>query len=166
VSDDTNSEFDPRFDPAFQRGFDTAIPVAESVPAPAPRVLAQPAPAQSVAAPAHPVAAPESGTPAVAEDALPTLVDQALLLPEAAPSRSTRNPFLLALLVVALVLVAVGIWMLVQADDAFNSSQVRSQGDFNMLTSVIDFAPFVSLLGVATAIGLLFVLANSWRKRH
>jgi hypothetical protein len=172
VSDDTNSEFDPRFDPAFQRGFDSAIPIEESVPAPAARVLAQPAPVELAPAPsaapstAHPVSVPGGETPQVPEDAAPVLVDQALLLPDSAPSRSNRNPFLLVVLVLAIVLIVGGIVMLVQTGDAFNSSQVLSQGDFNTLASMIDFAPFVSLLGVATAIGLLFVLANSWRKRH
>jgi hypothetical protein len=77
-----------------------------------------------------------------------------------------RNPFLLILGVVAVVLVAAGIWLFARSGAAFNSREVRSQGDYMSLDATIHTAPFIALLGAATAIGVLFVFAVRWRKRR
>jgi hypothetical protein len=34
------------------------------------------------------------------------------------------------------------------------------------LTATINMAPFIALLGAATAIGVLFVFAARWKRRH
>jgi hypothetical protein len=165
MSDDTRQQFDPRFDPAFQRGFDPATPVAASIPAPRPvdpvaqaRVTATP--------PAPPVQ--QASPPAVAPDSTDALISSYLDAPEtgeADPSAPGRNPFLFALGIVAIVLVVAGIWLFVQSGAAFNSRQVRSQGDYMSLDATIHMAPFIALLGGATAIGVLFVFAARWRKK-
>jgi hypothetical protein len=54
----------------------------------------------------------------------------------------------------------------VRSGDAFNSKEVRSQGDYMSLTATIEMAPFIALLGGATAIGVLFVFAAKWRRRR
>jgi hypothetical protein len=167
VSDEKNTEVDPRFDPAFQRGFDPSIPIEEYVPAPVPRKSAPPVapPAPVVLAPTPVVAQP---SPAAVAPAAPDAEDapaQDTDSPEEADASPSRNPFLLFLGIIAIALVAAGIWLFVQSGDAFNSKEVRSQGDYMSLDSTIHAAPFIALLGGATAIAILFVFAARWRRR-
>jgi hypothetical protein len=167
VSDEKNTEVDPRFDPAFQRGFDPSIPIEEYVPAPVPRKSAPPVapPAPVVLAPTPVVAQP---SPAAVAPAAPDAEDapaQDTDSPEEADASPSRNPFLLFLGIIAIALVVAGIWLFVQSGDAFNSKEVRSQGDYMSLDSTIHAAPFIALLGGATAIAILFVFAARWRRR-
>jgi hypothetical protein len=171
---DKNVEIDPRFDPAFQRGFDQSIPIEEYVPAPLPRTPAAPTRFAPPTAepnrvtevpPVRKVDRPEPELIVVdgdeSSEAAEETVDESDL--ESSPS---RNPFLLFLLIIAIALVAAGIWLFVRSGDAFNSREVPSQGDFMSLTATLDAAPFIALLGAATAIGVLFVFASKWRKRR
>jgi hypothetical protein len=174
MSDDKDVEIDPRFDPAFQRGFDPSIPIEEYVPAPLPRralirppmpdptPAAAPVPSDRPAPPPVTTAAEvEPPTSAALPDAEPEAASDPAL--ESSPS---RNPFLLFLGIIAIALVAAGIWLFVRSGDAFNSKEVRSQGDYMSLTATIEMAPFIALLGGATAIGVLFVFAAKWRRRR
>jgi hypothetical protein len=154
MNDETRSDIDPRFDPAFQRGFDPATPVREREPAPLPRV----------ATPAVPVAPPDPVVPAAYEPS-PATLDAEELPDSSLESHPGRNPYLLVLGVVAVILVAVGVWLFVQSGAQFNSREVRSQGDYMSLDATIHMAPFISLLGAATAIGVVFVFAVKWRRR-
>jgi uncharacterized membrane protein YidH (DUF202 family) len=181
MSDPTKSDFDPRFDPAFQRGFDPATPIREEVPAQRPRADApveQVTAASTVAPPAAPprVAAPpvrpSTVIPEVAvspdgdpDAPLVTTVQDADEPEPLAESSQARNPFLVVLAIIAIVLVGVGIWLFIQSGDAFNSREVRSQGDYMTIYATILMAPYISLLGVATAIGVLFLFAAKWRGR-
>jgi hypothetical protein len=169
MSDEKNAEIDPRFDPAFQRGFDQTIPIEEYRPDPLPK-KAEPAAAPPPVAPSRvapvtpPAARPE---PAIAEVAEPdsdsaAAGDAADSEPDASPS---RNPFLLFLAIISIALVAAGIWLFVRSGDAFNSKEVQSQGDYMSLDATIHMAPFIALLGAATAIGIVFVFASKWGKR-
>jgi hypothetical protein len=175
MSDEKNVEVDPRFDPAFQRGFDQTIPVDEYVPDPLPRKIA------TAAAPAAPVVAPPQVAPVPA--AAPKVQAASILPagsefyidverdtePEPDPepdSSPSRNPFLLFLGIISIALVAAGIWLFVRSGDAFNSSDVRSQGDYMSLDATIHMAPFIALLGGATAIGVVFVFASKWKRRR
>lgn len=170
MSDEKNAGVDPRFDPAFQRGFDTSIPIEEYVPAPLPRKLptpaAQPAkPAAVVPAATAPVVSPAAVAPA--PDATALELTDSDSAPEVEPDASaSRNPFLLFLGIISVALVVAGIWLFVQSGDAFNSKEVRSQGDYMSLDATIHMAPFIALLGGATAIGVLFVFAAQWRRRR
>jgi hypothetical protein len=184
MAKDSKSDIDPRFDPAFQRGFDPSIPIEKFVPPRQPRRSASPpveiAPAAPSAAPVAP--APASvPTPPVAAEAKPaaapetaqavsvdgdTTVVVAVVAEEATESSAVRNPFLLFLGIIAVALIAVGVWLFVRSGDAFNTSQVRSQGDYMSLTATINMAPFIALLGAATAIGVLFVFAARWKRRR
>ena len=175
MSDEKNVGVDPRFDPAFQRGFDQTIPIEEYVPEPLPRkTTAAPAPVAPVVAPSAfapvPPAAPREQaatiTPARSEsyiDVEPDTEPEPEPEPDSSPS---RNPFLLFLGIISIALVAAGIWLFVRSGDAFNSRDVRSQGDYMSLDATIHTAPFIALLGGATAIGVLFVFASKWRKRR
>ncbi|HEX3678717.1 MAG TPA: hypothetical protein VHU90_03260 [Galbitalea sp.] len=178
MSDHNDAEIDPRFDPAFQRGFDPSIPIEEYVPAQLPRKsatashVAEPIPAPPVAtppvAPAKPMP-PQATAAPDPEAAAPGELPDADLEPAADPaldSSPSRNPFLLFLGIISIALVAAGIWLFVRSGDAFNSKEVRSQGDYMSLTATIDMAPFIALLGGATAIGVLFVFAARWRRRR
>jgi hypothetical protein len=174
VSDEKDVEIDPRFDPAFQRGFDPKIPIEEYVPAPLPRKAPIAPPAVEPIVAATPVAPPRPAPQQAAEtlDAeagVPAELQEVELEPAADPaidSSPSRNPFLLFLGIISIALVAAGIWLFVRSGDAFNSKEVRSQGDYMSLTATIEMAPFIALLGGATAIGVLFVFAAKWRRRR
>ena len=172
MSDDKNAGVDPRFDPAFQRGFDQTIPIDEYVPDPLPRKTAvAPASVPPVVAapvPSVPPAAPKAQPVALAPEYIEVESDSdtettAEPEPDSSPS---RNPFLLFLGIISIALVAAGIWLFVRSGDAFNSRDVRSQGDYMSLDATIHMAPFIALLGGATAIGVLFVFASKWKRRR
>jgi hypothetical protein len=171
MSDDRDPGIDPRFDPAFQRGFDPASPIEESIPAPAPSPARSPqpptGPAVAAPPPAPTVVAPPDGDLATAraEPVAIVALDEPVVdgPQDASPS---RNPFLLFLGIIAIALVGAGIWLFVRSGDAFNSREVRSQGDYMSLDATIHMAPFIALLGGATAIGILFVFAARWRGRR
>ena len=116
------------------------------------------APTRVVAAAPAPAAADEPTFETVQDGE-----DQQGPLPE---SSQARNPYLVILVVVAIVLVAVGVWLFVQSGNEFNSREVRSQGDYMSLDATIHMAPFIAMLGGATAIGVLFMFASKWRKRR
>ncbi|HEY2644933.1 MAG TPA: hypothetical protein VGI56_14355 [Galbitalea sp.] len=189
MNDESKTEIDPRFDPAFQRGFDPSVSLdsvpagsaavdgsARLAPAPRPVVAAAPAP---VASPAKvvPVQAPSSlpvvgraPTPAVAselvQDEVVRLVDAPADDDATEDSNPARNPFLLVLGIIAVVLITVGVWLFAQTGQAFNSREVRSQGDYMTLVATIQMAPFIALLGGATAIGVIFMFAAKWRRHR
>lgn len=78
-----------------------------------------------------------------------------------------RNPFLISLAGLALVFVGVGAWLFSRTYSAFNDASVfSSQGDFVALQAVLQAAPFVILLGVGTAVGVLFVFAARWHPKR
>jgi hypothetical protein len=172
-----------------------SVPVRESVRAAAQRsrsVIEEPPPVLSPAPsrtvqPSPPGAAPAAAAraaavrvavsappPSEAPDISPAPgeFDSAVLTqgndgnPITTPANSTRNPFLIALGVIALALIGIGIWLFTRSGAAFNSREVRSQGDYMSLDATIHMAPFISLLGVATAIGVIFVFATKWRRRR
>lgn len=166
MSEEKTSGLDPRFDPAFQRGFDQSAPIDHYVPVSAPRR------GPEVTLPVVPAARADEKAPAEdprgeVADATPVSLD-----PAESPTQSvvqdvspTRNPYLLVLLIVAVVLIVAGVILFVQTGDEFNSSEVQSQGDYMSLNATIETAPFISLLGGATLIGVLFVFAVRYRRR-
>jgi hypothetical protein len=173
MSDDKDLGVDPRYDPAFQRGFDQTIPVEEYVPELLLRKTASPpAPPAPVVAPpivAHvppPVQWVEATAIAAAADPDVVVGEPAAESESESDSNPTRNPFLLFLAIIAIALVAIGIWLFVRSGDAFNSREVRSQGDYMSLDATIHMAPFIALLGAATAIGVVFVFASKWKRQR
>jgi hypothetical protein len=161
---------DPRFDPAFQRGFDPSIPIEEYVPDPQPRTVAAPTviAAPVAAATQPPLPKPEPAAvpaPQAVVGAVDDVDDEPAVAIDADASPA-RNPFLLFLGIIAIALVAAGIWLFIRSGDAFNSKEVRSQGDYMSLDASIHSAPFIALLGGATAIGVLFFFASKWHRRR
>jgi hypothetical protein len=156
MADETGSGVDPRFNPAFQRGFDPSVPIEEYVPASAPAAgtptVAAPTAAPTQAVPTDADAASE------AESLLRTNASATDTDSPASEVPAARNPFFVALLVVALLLIGAGTWLFVSTENQFDSSQVQSQGDYVSLTSLIEFAPFLALVGGVIIIGLLFIV--------
>ena len=173
MSDEKDPAVDPRFDAAFQRGFDPSLPIEEYVPAQQARRSAAPEKAVAAPAPVTPTAVPNAAPASAPEPELVVVagaedVDETTSAPAAdadAESNPARNPFLLFLGIIAVALVAAGIWLFVRSGEAFNSAQVRSQGDYMSLDATIHMAPFIALLGGATAIGILFVFASKYRRK-
>lgn len=196
MSNQPEQDFDPRFNPAFQRGF-AGAPDAEAAVAPetngdaaqfgdATLVHAYsppPARADSPVPPSVPAAAtaprrtmeqPEatSAQPAATEPdaSIVSVFDveqQTATEPGQASRLSGRNPFLLVLAAVAVLLVGIGAWVFNQARSGFDdTANIQSQGDFLSLQAMIAAAPSIVLLGVATGIGVLFVFAAHWRGKR
>jgi hypothetical protein len=152
-----SDDFDPRFDPAFQRGFDGA-----EVPD-APRVVQRDVRRASPVRPPEPTAGtaplPPSGTGTASADPQPS--DAAA--PDSPPR---RNPFLIALGVVSVALVAAGVWGIQAARAPFLATDTASSVDFVGLQILQFVSPVSIALGVATAIGILFVYAVGWQNRR
>jgi hypothetical protein len=159
----SDDDFDPRFDPAFQRGFEKAPASTRPFDGDdrrgvAPRVIEQRPVARE-----HYAAAP-IGLPPVADPApVQTGQTDAAALDDQPPR---PNPFLIALGVVAVALVAAGVWGIQAAREPFLGTDVASNVDYVGLQILQLIAPVAVALGVATGIGILFVFAVGWQKRH
>ena len=163
MTNSTDSEFDPRFDPAYQPGFD---PARHASPSPsAPRIqtqqqtdafqpAAQTAPSRVVAvdplAPAQQVSTPEPISPA-----------------EVVAAVRRVDRYLVALWVISAVLVGGGIYSLRLIGDRI--AALTSSGDFGgpgyyLLQAFTIGAPMLIVLGLATAVGTVFLLAARSRR--
>ena len=186
MAENETPEFDPRFDPAFQRGFDGA-PVQRDPARPQyspPRFTAPATPSAPntstgyVRTNAAPASAPASAQPrreplAAWEQALsatetePDLDDREPVEATAAAAEpqyaSGRNPFLIVLLALAVLLIAGGIGGLQWLRNRFLASEIATDLDFVTLQASTITASIAIGLGLATAIGVLFVFAIRWR---
>jgi len=154
--DDTAARIDPRFDPAFQRGFEGAVTTTRRRSLPGvPPVL--PAQQQIVPPPVSPPAAAVSA-PAPVADAVEEVAEE--------PAARGMNPFVVVLWVVAAVLVLVGGYLAQWVRTTFLTDSVSTNIDYVTIEIVKYGAPLLIVLGLATAIGLLFLHAIAWRKRH
>ena len=166
----SDDEFDPRFDPAFQRGFEgqrategqRAGEPRRSVP---PRAEARPLEARPVAQPY--ASAPPIGLPpeTARDESVVSRPEQADVAADSdQPPRA--NPFLIALGVVAVALVVAGAWGIQTAREPFLGGESASNIDYIGLQILQTISPISIGLGVATAIGILFVFAVSWQRRR
>ena len=167
--------YDPRFDPAFQRGFEgeTAFPPRQ-VPANAPSSQsAIPAPDRIVA----PI--PAELRPRVhgdrptrpADDEYRSTAQRAALEYEphvevaVAPLVPLRsNPFLIAVLVIAIALIGAGVLIGSRIDLWYDDVSADAPG-FGLLNMLQFGAPLAIILGLATVIAVLVILALRWRGR-
>ena len=168
----SDDDFDPRFDPAFQRGFDSA-PGAAASRRPFEgddRRSSQPRVADARPLEARPVGyaqVPPIGPPPTVETAAPSRADSDPTDAAALEQEPPRpNPFLIALGVIAVVLVAAGVWGIQAAREPFLGTDVASNVDYVGLQILQLIAPVAVALGVATGIGILFVFAVGWQKRR
>lgn len=155
--------FDPRFDAAFQPGYDPTKHAASAVTVTAhePVHLSQPAGlrVESAAGPAGPAEAVPVSVPVPAEGAA---IESAA---SAQPKR--RNPLLVSLWIISAVLVAIGAYGLRLIADRVNSlgtSGGFGEADYYLMQAYTVLSPLLITLGIATAIGTVFLLAL--RSRH
>jgi len=181
----SDDDFDPRFDPAFQRGFEKGSAAGTQRGVEGDRRPSVPRVADSRPLEARPVsyaAAPPIGLPPTSALDNPAPADAARpdsarvdsvragsdqTDPAARDEQPTRpNPFLIALGVVAVVLVAAGAWGIQAAREPFLGTDVASNIDYVGLQILQLLAPVAIALGAATGIGILFVFAVGWQKRR
>ena len=145
----------PGVDPS--RGGARRAAAGPAVVSPAPPAAVG-APGTASAPPNEPtvvVSSPTFGASATTEDSAPSLAALA------------RNPFVLALVGIAVALVIVGSWMFAQAYAAFSDTgNFASPADFVALESAMRAAPIVILAGVGVAVSVLFIFARGWRSRR
>ncbi len=178
TGDMADDGYDPRFDPAFQRGFegDTAFPPrqAPSRPAPAAERIAPPpvvAPGEQQArvfadAQAQSRAQVRTAQDPYAEDAPPVRrrSDAEPIERFDTPQAPLRtNPFLIALLLIAIALIGGGL-LIGSRLDAWYDDAPNGPGFF-VLYSLQYGVPLAIAVGIATVIGVLFVFALRWRGR-
>lgn len=145
---EANDTFDPRFDPAFQPGFDGAV-----VAAPAARKTRDAPPAQVALAQRSEVVERAAAQPADAPE-------------DDAPHRRRPNPFLLALVAISISLIAGGLGAAQSIRSILDTENISLELDYVSLEMTKFAAPLSVALGVATGIGVLFIYAIDWKKRH
>lgn len=176
MAGDNNSEFDPRFDPAFQRGFEGEV--TRRSPQPTAYLPTNPARQTPAAAtvPAYTTVQPDVAARGGVADALsPATTGQA---PDGEPAADTgavadagyaapgRNPFLIGLTVISVVLVLGGLAGLQWLRGRFLAPDIATELDFVTVQAATTGLVIVIGLGLATAIGVLFVHAARWGKRR
>lgn len=143
--------FDPRFDPAFQRGF-------EGEAEPMPRVAATAPPARpAVEQPLEVVERP-------AERVLSERPRRAAVDPEDDAPSSRRNPFLIATLIIAGLLIIGGVLIFVRLPEWRAEVQGNAVVDYSTLEALQFGAPLMLALGIGTVIAVLLQAAKSWRR--
>jgi len=159
--DDTTG-FDSRFDPAFQRGFDGSVaevrPLAVPPPTPAPVDFDRFAATVAAASTTQPAAASETAT----ERASATEADDDAELDD--DESRGLNPFVLALAALSVVLIGGGIYAAQSVSASYADDAVMSSLDYVTFSLIIYSVPLAVALGVATAIGVLFMLAARWNR--
>jgi hypothetical protein len=168
--------FDPRYSPEFQRGFDPAVHDGPPAAAESPErmdpvsepVVRRIPPAPMAAAPGQTAAAPT-------DDRAQAFGDEAGDEPvqDSVPMSPWRNPYLIALTVLGVVLVAVGIgafrWSVSQVygGAAYEGGATQEEMQDAMLAAQVAWglSPLLALAGVLTLVGVFFFVAWRWRPR-
>jgi len=178
MAGDDNSEFDPRFDPAFQRGFEGEV--TRRAPQPTAYLPSNPvrqAPAAATVpgyATVQPGVVAQGGVtdalspaaPGRALDDEPATVTAVVPETEAEYAAPGRNPFLIGLTVISVVLVLGGLAGLQWLRGRFLAPDIATELDFVTVQAATTGLVIVIGLGLATAIGVLFVHAARWGKRR
>lgn len=158
--------FDPRYNPEFQRGFDPAV---HNGPATSPqtheRIPAIPEPVMQRATPApvqrdviSPPPLPDAEADEFAEPA-----DEVRVSP-------WRNPWIIVLTIVGLVLLAAGVgafrWSVEQVymgQYGFTSDNAEARDAWLSAQIAWGLSPLLALAGVLTLVGVIFFVAVTWR---
>ena len=174
MAENETPEFDPRFDPAFQRGFegtpaqrDPARP-QYTPPQPVTGYARTNAGASTTVPRREPIAAWEQALAAPeSESVLDDELDRGVVDDISRDPEPTyvpgRNPFLIVLLALSVLLIAGGIGGLQWLRNKFLASDIATDLDFVTLQSSTITASIAIGLGLATAIGVLFIYAVRWR---
>jgi hypothetical protein len=116
-------------------------------------------PPQAPAAPSAPVARSVPAT----TDADTT---DASITGDAAEPTGRTNPFVIALIVVSVALIAGGVWGVQAAREPFLRTDAAVDVDYSGLQMLMTFSPIAIALGIATAVGILFLYAARWQHRR
>lgn len=146
------SRFDPRFDAAFQPGYDGPLAAGASA-----SLAAGPnasVPTSPPVEPSRDAAASQHRQPEVPQDAQPES-------PAGSDELRRRNPYLVALAVLGVVLVGVGVAVIAQARTLFDSN--RADLDYVTIQLMLVSGPVAIALGLA--IGASFLVILSLRHR-
>ncbi len=174
MADDRATRFDPRFDPAFQPGYDSRNDPAAAARGGAYGVAGQPgARAGGLLRPAPPSATPEPESLQHVTRDSPVVDRPADVAAEAhddraSISRAGRNPFELALWVIAAVLLIAGFSLMrlvVELNSGLQAGTAPADAYLFVQLS-LDLTPFLVSLGLATAIALLFGRSRRWEARR
>jgi hypothetical protein len=168
--------FDPRYSPEFQRGFDPAVHEGPPAAAESPeRMEPVPEPVVRRIPPAPTAAVPGPTAAARTEDITQPFGDETGDEPvlEALPLSPWRNPYLVALTVLGVVLVAGGIgafrWAVSQVygGAAYEGGATQEEMADAMLAAQLAWglSPLLALAGVLTLVGVFFFVAWRWRPR-
>jgi hypothetical protein len=181
VADKEVPEFDPRFDPAFQRGFDGPVGRRSAAGAEASTGYlrsTRPATVQAPAALNQPLEparqqewenfldAGKSGGQDQTRTSSEVATASAFVDDEPLETTRGRNPFLIVLLIISVVLIGGGVGGLQWLRAKFLAPDIATDLDFVTLQASTVGAAIVVGLGLATAIGVLFVYAVRWRGRR
>ena len=164
--------YDPRFDPAFQRGFEgeTAYPPRQVTSPPPSRHDARPAPERMIAPIPDELRARPRGQqpsrPSIDEyrPAPQHVVFDSEVQAEPGPAPLRSNPFLIAVLVLAVALIGAGVLIGSRIDLWYDDVSPDGPG-FGLLNMLQFGAPLAIMLGIATVIAVLVILALRWRGR-
>jgi len=150
MGNDARDTFDPRFDPAFQPGFEGPVVTPSAA-----RKNRDVSPAQTAL-----VQRTEQVGRAIAGDSDDSEDEVEV------EHRRRPNPFLLALIAVSVALIVGGLGSAQSVRALFDTENISVELDYISLEMIKFAAPLAVALGVATAIGVLFVYALDWKKRH
>ncbi|MCU1417718.1 MAG: hypothetical protein JWP32_1892 [Schumannella sp.] len=166
---------DPRYDPAFQRGFEGAVTSGLRSHSVQRAALVTPAPYRAPAADAAEESRagdrqPREGQPREVELTRSAAVEEPDPAPEYVASgagrRLSRNPFLLALILLGAGMTVGGIAWANQA-----RMLVATRGgaatdlDYWFLQASVVAAPLTIIAGIGILAGVLFIAATAWNRR-
>jgi hypothetical protein len=142
-------QFDPRFDPAYQRGFE-----GEAEPMPRAATVA-PAARPAVEQPLEVIERTPERAPAERSRRAAPEPDE-----DAAGSR--RNPFFIAVLIIAGLLILGGVLIFVRLPEWRAEVQGAAVVDYSTLEALQFGAPLMIALGIGTVIAVLLQAAKRW----
>lgn len=178
---------DPRYDPAFQRGFEGAVTSGlrrhpaqapdASIVTPAPYRTAPDRTAPDRTAPERTAPDREAPRPGAAAASADEAHDPRRPVPESADAaepdtdavsparRLSRNPFLVALVVLGLALTIGGLIWANQARLLVSGrGAAATDMDYWFLQATVTGAPLTIVAGVSILAGVLFVAATAWNR--
>lgn len=184
MTDDDGAAIDPRYDPAFQRGFSGEVQTGAHGQSALRRTAAvNPAPARPASQPtddirfaAHPTvfiegppavalaAAAGAGVSAPAPDAEAASHDGATSV-AATPRQLARNPFVIALAALAVVLILAGaIWAYEGFATIVKNGGTRNEVEFWAAQTMSFGAPLAIVVGLSVVAVLLVLFGRAWQR--
>jgi len=154
---------DPRYDPAFQRGFEGSVTSSvRSRQAPQRDAIVTPAPfRQPEATEPQPEVAPTRS--AAVDEPEPTPEHDAVPV---AARRLTRNPYLVAVTLLGVIMVGGGAAWANQARGLVSGRGVAATDlDYWFLEATVVGAPLTIVAGILILAGVLFMAATAWNRR-